>query len=255
MVSRREGCILDRAIREALLRAGAPLETQPGDPRLRLRMRVCAATLAGAWTHGSPARTLGPVRHQMVSRRTCRSSRSASTGSSRRSDSGDASFDYDLRDFSVHAPPGRRSSWPGATNCAGCCGPGGHLLAYAPRGRALREAETRGAGRCLRGGRVRRALAEGCWVEYLLDIPSPGFVRDRLADGWEFVEHVPGGAGGGLRRRTCPLAQATALKAAVALGASNFPVPDARRSKRPTSSRDLAVERKNSSCPRLVWIS
>ena len=41
------GCILERAIREALLRAGAPLELGPGDPRLRLRMRVCAATLAG----------------------------------------------------------------------------------------------------------------------------------------------------------------------------------------------------------------
>lgn len=104
----------------------------------------------------------------------------------------DASFDlvYALSVF-THLPVATQFAW--RDELRRILRPGGHFLltlhgdAYVDR---LRSEERRvyADGQCV----VRRGEVAGS--NLCMTVHPPAFVRDRLADGWEFVEHVPRGA-------------------------------------------------------------
>ncbi len=107
---------------------------------------------------------------------------------------GDASFDlvYALSVF-THLPVETQLAW--RDELRRVLRPGGHLLltlhgdAFVER-LSSEERRVYDAGGCV----VRWAEAAGANI--CLTYHSPAFVRDRIADGWELVEHVPRGAGG-----------------------------------------------------------
>jgi SAM-dependent methyltransferase len=109
--------------------------------------------------------------------------------------------------------------------------PGGHLL-LTVHGEAYVE-QLNDEERLIyeEGGCVVR-WGEAAGSNFCMTIHSPEFVRDRLADGWEFVEHTPRGALGSpvqdlvvLRKPDPELAPATNRKAAA--GNDQAPTPGA----------------------------
>jgi SAM-dependent methyltransferase len=103
-----------------------------------------------------------------------------------------ASFDlvYALSVF-THLPIETQFAW--RDELGRVLRPGGYLL-LTLQGDACAEALTGKERRLYTGGEcvVRRAEAAG--LNLCTAFHPPTFVRDRLADGWELVEHVPRGA-------------------------------------------------------------
>ena len=186
------GRILEEAIREALVRSGAPLGSRQaildfgcgcGSVLRRWRgldARVCGIDLSGPaieWCQAHlPFVEAGvnafepPLNY------------------------GDASFDlvYAISVF-THLPVETQFIW--RDELRRVLRPGGHMLLtlHGDAHTGKLKPEERGvyeAGGCV----VRWPKAAGS--NLCATFHSPGFVRDRLADGLEFVEHVPGGAGG-----------------------------------------------------------
>ena len=71
--------------------------------------------------------------------------------------------------------------------------PGGHLL-LTVHGEAYFQHLTNEERLVYAEGGCVVRWGEAAGSNFCMTIHSPGFVRDRLADGWEFVEHVPRGA-------------------------------------------------------------
>jgi 2-polyprenyl-3-methyl-5-hydroxy-6-metoxy-1,4-benzoquinol methylase len=71
--------------------------------------------------------------------------------------------------------------------------PGGHLL-LTLQGDASAEALTDKERRLYAGGECVVRWAQAAGLNLCTAFHPPSFVRDRLADGWELVEHVPRGA-------------------------------------------------------------
>ena len=208
------GCILERAIREALLRAGAPLDSGQaildfgcGCGCVLRRWRGLDARVSGT-DLSRPAIKWCQAHLPFVGVDV--------NGFEPPLNYGDASFDliYAISVF-THLPIEKQFVW--RDELRRVLRPSGHLLLTlhgdAHFGRL--KPEERGvyeAGGCV----VRWPKAAGS--NLCSTYHSPRFVRDRLADGWEFVEHVPGGAGGHPPQDLVLLHKPHTLKAA-ALGA------------------------------------
>jgi SAM-dependent methyltransferase len=105
---------------------------------------------------------------------------------------GDASFDL-VYGTSVltHLPVKTQLAW--RYELGRVLRPGGHLL-LTVNGEAYFEQLTNEERLIYAEGGCVVRWAEAAGTNFCMTVHSPEFVRDRLADGWEFVEHVPRGA-------------------------------------------------------------
>jgi SAM-dependent methyltransferase len=105
---------------------------------------------------------------------------------------GDASFDlvYALSVFS-HLPVKTQLAW--RNELGRVLRPGGHLL-LTLHGDAYAEQLTGEERRIYADGECVVRWAEAAGSNFCMTFHPPAFVRDRLADGFELVEHVPRGA-------------------------------------------------------------
>jgi SAM-dependent methyltransferase len=107
---------------------------------------------------------------------------------------GDASFDlvYALSVF-THLPVDTQLAW--GNELRRVVRPGGHLL-LTLHGEAFTDRLTSEERRVWDAGGCVVRWAEAAGANLCTTFHSPAFVRDRIADDWQLVEHVPRGAGG-----------------------------------------------------------
>ncbi len=208
------GRILEKAIREALVRAGAPLDSR----QAILDFGCGCGSMLRRW-QGLDARVCGTDLSRPAVK-WCQAHlpfvEVGVNGFEPPLNYGDASFDlvYAISVF-THLPVETQFVW--RDELRRVLRPGGHLLLtlHGDAHFGKLKPEERGvyeAGGCV----VRWPKAAGS--NLCATYHSPRFVRDRLADDWEFVEQVPGGAGGHPPQDLVVLHKPQTLNPAVAAG-------------------------------------
>jgi SAM-dependent methyltransferase len=200
------GRLTEESIRAALARAGAPLESLEAI----LDFGCGCGRVLRRW-HSLDARICGTdVSKSAI--KWCRANLPFVEADVNRLEPplgyGDASFDLVYANSVLtHLPVETQLAW--RDEWRRVLRPGGHLIVTV-HGEAYFEQLTNEERLIYADGGCVVRWGEAPGSNFCMTIHSPEFVRDRLADGWEFVEHVPRGALGSpeqdlvvLRKRVC----------------------------------------------------
>jgi SAM-dependent methyltransferase len=184
------GRLTEESIRAALARAGAPLESLEaildfgcGCGRVLRRWHSLDARICGADVSKSAIKW-------------CRANLPFVEVDVNRLEPplgyGDATFDLVYANSVLtHLPVKTQLAW--RDEWRRVLRPGGHLIVTV-HGEAYFEQLTDEERLIYADGGCVVRWGEAPGSNFCMTIHSPEFVRDRLADGWEFVEHLPGGA-------------------------------------------------------------